>query len=223
MGCLSGRDDGRPPCVRSGNVGSNSFAAGNSLFNNFVVQNTSPQRKTIHIFHYPIVWQGSRDLMMVEGVSESDIRASLLKGELQRRIQCGDIIIIRCNIDLLQFSAAQRNFINQAYTGMGDLNGTVIRPSELSSTIIQQSDIDLIGTCDGVNQLFTIPLGTFVYQPPDYKPIVYWNGVRQAFGDDYRLGPTSPAGYSSVVLTIPPSPGDIITADYFISAVANLP
>lgn len=174
----------------------------------FVVQNISPQIKTITIFQYPINYQQTRDLLQIPGVAEGDIRASLLKGELQHKIRAKDITVICSDIDLLQFNTDQEAFLMSA----GIVNGLSISvpPPELQ-------DITMVGAINGSNTLFSIPSGTFIYSPPSQKIRIYWNGVRQVFNDDFVLGPFS-GGYSSVVLTVPPQLGDIITADYYLQS-----
>ena len=94
----------------------------------------SPQ-KTIMIFHYPINAGAERDLLQIPGVQESDIRASLLKGELRHKFLCGDIALVSSNIDLLQFSDKQRAFLTQ----FGFTEGVSIGVDELA-----QDTIDLI-------------------------------------------------------------------------------
>lgn len=74
---------------------------------------SSPYKKTISIFKWPINWGDTRDLLAIPGVEESDLRASLLKGELRHKFLCGDIELVSSNIDLLQFSDKQRNFLFQ--------------------------------------------------------------------------------------------------------------
>lgn len=85
----------------------------------FVVKNISPQVKTIKIFQYPILYNDTRDLLQIPGVAEADIRASLLKGELQHKIRAQDIVVICSDIDLLQFNANQKIFLQNA----GIVNG----------------------------------------------------------------------------------------------------
>lgn len=80
----------------------------------FIVQNISPQVKTIKIFNYPINYMDSRDLLQIPGVGENDIRASLLKGEVNHKIRAGDIRIICSDIDLLQFNSNQKMFLQMA-------------------------------------------------------------------------------------------------------------
>lgn len=87
--------------------------------------------KTITIFHYPINDTQTRDLLQIPGVTESDIRASLLKGELRHKFLCGDIELVSSNIDLLQFSDKQRawlysyGFTEGVAIGYDELDGYV--------------------------------------------------------------------------------------------------
>lgn len=85
----------------------------------FIVMNISPQVKTIKIFNYPIPYLQTRDILQIPGVSEASIRASLLKGELQHKIRANDITVICSDVDLLQFNANQKLFLQ----GAGIVNG----------------------------------------------------------------------------------------------------
>lgn len=85
----------------------------------FIVKNTtgssttSPYQKTLSVFHYPINLNETRDLLQIPGITEEDIRVSLLKGELRHKFLNGDIRLVFSNIDLLQFSDKQRAFLQQ--------------------------------------------------------------------------------------------------------------
>jgi hypothetical protein len=85
----------------------------------FIVMNISPQIKTIKIFNYPIPYLQTRDILQIPGVSESSIRASLLKGELQHKIRANDITVVCSDVDLLQFNTNQKLFLQNA----GIVNG----------------------------------------------------------------------------------------------------
>lgn len=181
----------------------------------FIVINTSPQVKTIKIFNYPIPYGQSRDILQIPGVSEQDIRASLLKGELQHKIRAKDIIVICSDIDLLQFNSSQKTFLR----GAGIVNGLQVSSNQLD--VFREEDIQLLGTVDNINTVFTIPSGTWI-QNSTYKIIIYKNGVKQVYLDDYFIaesgGPGT--GYDTVIFNVPPTtsptPVDILTADYYI-------
>jgi hypothetical protein len=97
----------------------NEFAPYLKMNGCFIVQNVSTQIKTINIFQYPINYGRTRDLLQIPGVAESDIRASLLKGELNHKLRAQDITVICSDIDLLQFNNEQKNFLMRA----GIVNG----------------------------------------------------------------------------------------------------
>ena len=99
----------------------------------FIVQNisghstTSPYQKTVKIFNYPILYGETRDILQIPGIQEADIRAALLKGEIRHKLLNGDIRMVSSNIDLLQFSDKQRNFL----LGFGITEGVQVGWDEL--------------------------------------------------------------------------------------------
>lgn len=193
------------------------FAPYLKRYGSFVVKNITPDRmKTIKIFNYPILYNDTRDLLQIPGVAEQDIRASLLKGELRHKILAEDIVVLESDIDLLQFNLQQKQFLQNA----GIVNGLQVGSAQLD--VLRKEDILLVGAVDDVNSIFTIPTGTFI-QNATYKIIVYKNGVKQAYLDDYIIseGGGVGTGYNTVIFFIAPTtipaPDDIITADYYIS------
>ncbi len=192
------------------------FAPGSINPNCFVVRNIDPQQRTLFIFNYPINYGCTRDVLRIPGVGPDDIKASLLKGQLNHKIKYGEITVECSDIDLLQFNDVQLAFLQSA----GIVNGLQIGSGQLA--VIEQQDIQLVGVVDGVNTIFTIPSGTWIQEAP-YKIIVYKNGVRQRLADDYFIsesgGPGT--GYDTITFTVPPSPTpappDVMTADYYQS------
>lgn len=85
-------------------MGMNVFAPHQPKCGQFVVRNISPQRKTIFIFNYPINLHETRDLLKIPGIFEGEIKSSLMKGTLKRKLLNGDIELVVSNIDLLQFT-----------------------------------------------------------------------------------------------------------------------
>lgn len=85
-------------------MGMNVFAPNQPQCGQFVVRNISPQRKTIFIFNYPINLHETRDLLKIPGIFEGEIKSSLMKGTLRRKLLNGDIELVLSNIDLLQFT-----------------------------------------------------------------------------------------------------------------------
>ena len=198
-------------------MGNDSFAPYSSNPNCFIVQNIcSTPKKTIFIFQYPINYGESRDLLRIPGVAENDIRASLLKGELRNKIITNEIVVLCSDIDLLQFNSTQMGFLQAA----GVVNGLQVGYPNIN--VLEQQDIQLIGAVDGVNTTYKIPSGTWIQSGP-YKIIVYKNGVKQVYLDDYIIAESGGVGtgFDTVILAVPPTPTplpvDIITADYYIS------
>lgn len=182
----------------------------------FIVRNKiTDSNKTIQIFNYPIPVGYYRDLIRIPGISEADIRASLLKGTLRNKIFAGEIEVVCSDIDLLQFNGLQKVFLQNA----GIVNGLAITGDQ--SAVTKREDIQLLGTVDDVNTIYTIPDSSFIYDG-FYKIIVYRNGVKQHLPDDFTIfesgGPGT--GYDGIIMTTPPTtnppPDDIITADYYI-------
>lgn len=98
----------------------------------FIIKNTcTDHNKTINVFRYPINFGDTRDLLQIPGVTEEDIRVSLLKGQLRHKFLCGDIALVSSNIDLLQFSDKQRawlysfGFTEGVQIGFDELDGYV--------------------------------------------------------------------------------------------------
>lgn len=77
----------------------------------FVVRNVTSDRKTIKIFGQKIRWYQTYDLLAIPDISESDIRHSLLKGEIRRKADVGEIIVVDSTIDLYQYDGEQREFL----------------------------------------------------------------------------------------------------------------
>jgi hypothetical protein len=192
-------------------MGNNSFALYSSPSTYFIVKNVSPQNKIIRIFNYPILMNTTRDLMLIPGIGENDIRDSLLKGELRHKILAQDIVIESSTINLLQFDQAQLSFLVAAGITYGH------RADIFNLNYIYQADIKLIGLINSVNRIFYLPQAAVYLQNGLFSIIVYWNGIKQNIGDDFYVsesgGPGT--GYDVVTLSIPPAVNDSITADYY--------
>jgi hypothetical protein len=190
----------------------NSFAPFPKINGCFIVNNNSNPAKTLFIFNYPIPYGASRDLLAIPGVSESDIRASLLKGELQHKIRVGDISIICSDIDLLQFNAAHKSFLQSA----GIINGLAVAGAGgVGTGGFDIQDSPIIGLQDGFNTTFTTP--TKFIHTTNHKEVIFTNGLRNHIPEDYFVaesgGPGT--GYDTIVFTIAPMVADVITIDYF--------
>lgn len=96
----------------------------------FTVKNIV-QNKIVRIFTYPINPGETRDLLTIPGVAEADIRSSLLKGELLRKLLAKEIVVVCSDIDLLQFNDEQKAFLQES----GIIEGLEVAPTT--------SDLDL--------------------------------------------------------------------------------
>lgn len=193
----------------------------------------SPQ-KTIMIFHYPINAGGERDLLQIPGVQESDIRASLLKGELRHKFLCGDIELVSSNIDLLQFSDKQRDWLYS----FGFTEGVAIGVDELAPDAIAfiesqggagsgyfwREKIPLIGMRNASNRTFYTP-DKFIngsYLGNVFHLTIEHNGKELYENIDYSIaesgGPGT--GYDTInLISFTPVAHSLLYATYAIKAI----
>lgn len=201
-------------------MGMNDFAPFTKKNGCFIVRNVTPDRqKTIKIFHYPILFNQTRDILQIPGVSESDIRASLLKGELKHKILAKDIIIECSDIDLLQFNEDQKTFLQDA----GVINGLSVTAVPVLQFLFKQTII-LNGNTNGINRIFTVPSpdkfinGSFMNNI--FKIQVFHNGRELLETYDYIVSESGGigAGFDTIVITsFAPKTNSKIFANYMIS------
>lgn len=129
-------------------MGSNDFAPFRKINTFFIVQNICKYKKTIKIFNYPIPVGEQRDLLAIPGVGEADIRASLLKGEIRVKLMVKEIRIIESDIDLVQFNADQKKFLEENGIKFG-LDG--------GGNYTLKQEVPLIGIRNGINRIFHTP------------------------------------------------------------------
>lgn len=199
-------------------MGMDSFAPYLKINGCFIVMNTSPQIKTISIFTYPINYQQTRDLLQIPGVSEGDIRASLLKGELQHKIRARDITVVCSDIDLLQFNDAQKQFLIDAGINKG------LQVDAVISTLpyLWREEKDLIGVRNDSNRVFFTPEkflnGPFVTGDQFHIHIKH-NGKDLYENIDYTIGESggSGTGYDTInFISIVPNTHSLLKATYAI-------
>lgn len=88
-------------------------------FGKFRVLNIAKDKKTIKIFNYQISYLKERNLLEIPGISEADIRASLLKGEIRNKLLVNEILVLENDVDLLQFNNDQKQFLIDIGIGAG--------------------------------------------------------------------------------------------------------
>jgi len=190
------------------------------------------RKKTIHVFHYPILAGETRDLLQIPGVQESDIRSSLLKGVIRHKFLCGDIALVSSNIDLLQFSDKQRAFLYK----YGFFEGVAIGEDEIDDTGISyiqtkivsssigylwREKIPLIGARDGLNKTFYTP-DKFIngsYLSNIFHITVEHNGKELYENIDFTIGESAGpgTGYDIInIFSLTPNYHSLLFATYAI-------
>ena len=191
-------------------------------------------KKTIKIFNYPINAGFTRDLLQIPGIQESDIRASLLKGVIRHKFLCGDISLVSSNIDLLQFSDKQRDFLYK----FGFVEGVAIGDDEIDDSGISyiqskitagsigylwREKIPLIGFKDGSNRTFFTPdkfiNGTYLNNI--FHITIEHNGKELYENIDFTIGESSGpgTGYDTLnLISFTPTSHSLLYATYAIKS-----
>lgn len=183
----------------------------------FIVRNITPDRnKTIKIFLTPIGYLKERDLLKISGVAESDIRASLLKGELLHKLLAKDIVIVDSDIDLLQFNDDQKAFLQES----GIIKGLEVAGGSAALDYAFRQEIPLIGLKNGVNRTFYTP-DKFIngyYSNNIFHISIKHNGKDLYENIDYTIGESIVGqGYDVINLTsLTPNSHSLLFADYVI-------
>jgi hypothetical protein len=193
-------------------------------------------KKTISIFNYPINAGQTRDLFQIPGIQESDIRSSLLKGVIRHKLLCGDIELVSSNIDLLQVSPEQRDWLHS----FGFDDGVMIKCDQLHEEVFECIDgyittnhppgslnyawrekIPLIGLRNGLNQTFYTP-EKFIngsYFGNLFHLTIEHNGKELYENIDYTIGESSGAGtgYDTInIYSITPVTHSLLFATYVV-------
>jgi hypothetical protein len=122
----------------------------------FIVRNTASKNKTIKIFNCKINNGQEKDLLAFPQVSEADIRASLLKGTLKKKLELGEIIIVRSNIDLIQFDTVQKSLLQSYGITDGVDSGSYSEATESTSGLLSSSDKTKIDQIINNNHTITV-------------------------------------------------------------------
>lgn len=86
----------------------------------FIVQNITT--KWINIFNNPVAPLAYIDLMKIRGISEEEIKSSLIKGELYYKFRAKQIKAFQSNVNLISFDPVFTAFLNRngITTGTGN-------------------------------------------------------------------------------------------------------
>jgi hypothetical protein len=199
--------------------GFDDFAPFEKKYGCFIVRNiTSDRQKTIKIFQYPIPFNKTRDLLEIPGVGEADIRASLLKGELQHKILCKDITVECSDIDLLQFNDDQKKFLEDA----GIMKGLEVTAVVTTLPYSWREEIALIGLRNGTNRTFYTPdkflNGNFTTGDKFHIHIKH-NGKDLYESIDYTIGESGGpgTGYDTInFISLTPTAHSLLFATYAV-------
>lgn len=97
----------------------NPFADGTNNASTFLIKNNS--RKNITLFGISLKPGYSYNLMDLQGVTENDIKVSLLKGVLKRKLNIGEISILSSDLSLLTNNSTQNQFIKNTLGYQGPI------------------------------------------------------------------------------------------------------
>lgn len=206
------------------------FAPGYKKCTYFIVRNISPQNKTINIFNYPINMGCERDLLQIPGVAEDDIRAALLKGEIKHKFLAGDIELVYSDIDLLQFSECNLEFLQ----GLGFTTGLQIGYDQLDGYVqsligqggvgvnyLWRENIKLIGLLNGSNRTFFTP-DKFIngsFYGNIFNITITHNGKELYENIDFTIGESGGAGtgYDTInLISFTPNRHSLLFSTYAI-------
>jgi hypothetical protein len=182
----------------------------------FVVRNVAPNGKRIRVLGCPIPNGEEKDLLAIPEISEAVIRHSLLKGDLRIKGISGEIIITCSDIDLLQFNAEQKTFLQSLGIGEG------LDVGFAQTNFAFKQGIGLIGTKNGVNKVFTTP-DLFLngnIENNTFRITIRHNGVIQEQGIDFVVseGAGPGTGFNTITfITFSPTTDSTLLANYVTS------
>ncbi len=185
----------------------------------FVVKNIAANKKRVRIFQQPILFGETRDLMETDWVSEADIRHSLLKGSLNVKLRAQEIIVVDSNIDLLQFDPCHKEFLES----VGITEGLEVTTGTATIPFLFKQGIELIGTKDGSNRVFTTPDDFIngIFGSNEFRILLRHNGRVLVLGIDYTVSESGGAGtgFDTITFTsFKPKAKSELFADYVTEA-----
>jgi hypothetical protein len=179
----------------------------------FIVKNISSERKKLRLFNTPIYYGEERNLLS-NIVTESDIRDSLLKGILFKKLICNDIKIIKSNINLLQFDDVQKSFLKK----YGITDGLEVKGDCICNTFCFKQCINLLGIKNNINRVFTTP-ESFIngsYFNNIFHILIRHNGRELVEKIDFFVYESNGvgSGFDTIIFTFSPKPRSVLIADY---------
>jgi len=185
----------------------------------FVVQNITT--RWINIFNNPVGPGAYIDLMKIRGISEEEIKSSLIKGELYYKFRTKSIKAFQSNVNLMSFDPVFTGFLNRN----GITNGTgnpfeqsgAVSGTYACSTNVNVNDVVYLTSSDYVDQAYAFePFAQPVIGVVQSKPsltqavVMYYGELTGQSGlittATYYLD-VIPGKYSA---TPPSNPGNIV-------------
>lgn len=105
------------------------FGDSTNLGLSFIVRNTAPQGKQLKVFNTPVANGNTIDVMKIPGISEDDVKASVLKGDLGKKLQIKYLTLVSTT---LNFGSGNSD---PAYAGLLTNLGITTTPSQNNQTI----------------------------------------------------------------------------------------
>ncbi len=191
----------------------------------------------VNIFQYPIFPGSTRDLLKIPGINESDIRGSLLKGEIRHKILAKEIVIVCSDIDLLQFNDEQRAFLKMAgidygttittdqapgFGGIKNIAGTSTITTATTPYVLKQG-MDLTGIKNGSNKIFHT-IDKFINGVISNNTLtieIFHNGRRMAEHIEYKLSESGAvgSGYNTITfVSFSPISSSILKSNYCVKS-----
>lgn len=133
----------------------------------FIVRNNAPEGKSLKIFNNKILNGNSLDLMTIPGISEDDIRASLVKGELGKKLQSNYLQFISSTIEFEssdpEYSILLNSFgINAGIIGRGLVVANLEALSATSTVGLSEGSSYYVGT---LRQNFSLQFDALTLRP----------------------------------------------------------
>jgi hypothetical protein len=202
----------------------------------FIVNNISSSKKSITIFNKSLRYLDIVDLMKISGISENDIRDSLIKGDLRVKIDNGDLRILSSNINLITFDDSfstwlVNNGVSSNTTagggGIAVVSGSVgtydCNTSISVGDVVYLSAPNFIDKADADNINKQPLIGVVDSKPSAIQAIIKYSGEITGFsglitGSTYYLSET-PGQFTTIA---PSDPGAIVQKIGFAKSSTTL-
>jgi len=133
----------------------NPFADGINNASTFIVKNINA-RKTIKVMGVNIPPGLTYNLMDLPGVTEDDVKVSLTKGVLKRKINSGDLQVITSDLDLETSNATQNSFLVSSSVVAGAVEITTATIAQAKTLNFQNKNNGMLVYIESVRSYFKL-------------------------------------------------------------------